>query len=72
MASAMSMSLPYANGANRGMKYSNRTMADWGSSLPTRKHSPHDDVHFDSALKPRNHRMMGKWIRNQVKKCGVW
>lgn len=69
MSSAMSMSLPYVNGASRG---SNKTMADWGSPLPTRKPSPHDDVHFDSVLKPRAHRIVGKWTRDQVKKCGVW
>lgn len=60
MASAMSMSLPYVNGASRGSKYPNRTITDWGSPLPTRKLSPHDDVHFDPALKPRAHHMVGK------------
>lgn len=64
----MNMSLPDVNGASRGMKYPNRTMADWGSPLPTRKLSPHDDVHFDSTLKPRAHRMVGKWACHQVKK----
>lgn len=67
MASVMSTSLPYANGANRGLKYPNRTVADWGSPLPTRKLDPHEDVHFDSALKPRAHRMVGKSRHGRIK-----
>lgn len=42
-------------------KRSARTMADWGSPLPTRKLAPHEDVQFDVALQPRAHRMPGKF-----------
>lgn len=41
-------------------KHSARTMADWGSPLPTRKLAPYEDVQFDAALQPRAHRMTGK------------
>ncbi|XHF97189.1 hypothetical protein AWENTII_000789 [Aspergillus wentii] len=34
-----------------------RSMKSWGTPLPTRKLSPHEDVHFDKALKPRAYEM---------------
>ena len=58
-AKKMSLSLPYVNGINGAMSGSKRTMANWGSPLPTRKLNPHEDVQFDPSLKPRAHRMAG-------------
>lgn len=55
----MSVSLPYVNGTNGAIDGSKRTITKWGSPLPTRNLTPHDDVQFDPALKPRAHRMPG-------------
>jgi hypothetical protein len=54
--------LPYQTQVNgiKPPKVSARTMADWGSPLPTRKLAPYEDVQFDPALQPRAHRMTGK------------
>jgi hypothetical protein len=46
------------NGTSKPL-HPGRSMADWGSPLPTRKLAPHEDVRFDSALKPRAHHMAG-------------
>ncbi|KAF3386366.1 putative protein YisK [Penicillium rolfsii] len=37
-----------------------RTIENWGSPLQTRKLAPHEDVCFDSSLKPRKHSVIGK------------
>ncbi|KAJ9228638.1 hypothetical protein DTO207G8_8333 [Paecilomyces variotii] len=45
------------NGTSKPL-HPGRSMADWGSPLPTRKLSPHEDVKFSAELQPRAHRMV--------------
>ncbi|KAL1851447.1 hypothetical protein Plec18170_006262 [Paecilomyces lecythidis] len=44
------------NGTSKPL-HPGRTMDDWGSTLPTRKLCPHEDVQFAPELQPRAHRM---------------
>lgn len=56
--------LPYVNGTSKQHPY--RPKEIWGTPLTTRKISPHDDVHFDSSLKPRAHRIACKPVLSHL------
>lgn len=51
------------NGSSKPLR-PGRSMADWGSPLPTRKLSPYEDVQFDTAFQPRAHRMVGTFTKH--------
>lgn len=53
--------LPYVNGNSK--QHTERPRELWGTPLPTRKLSPHNDIQFDPVLKPRAHRMACKVVR---------